>query len=74
LVYEADAVLPPEIYLESAGVAQFSEADQDEARELDANLMEEKYNKALANMQKYQEFPSAITINVLFHDSWKLGI
>jgi hypothetical protein len=69
LVYEADVVLPPEIYLESAGVAQFSEADQDEARELDANLMEEKYNKALANMQKYQEFPSAITINVLFHDS-----
>jgi hypothetical protein len=32
LVYGADAVLPPEIYLESAQVAQFNEADQTEAR------------------------------------------
>jgi hypothetical protein len=53
LVYRADAVLPLKIYLESARVAQFSEADQDEAREHDANLLEEKRNKALANMQKY---------------------
>jgi hypothetical protein len=42
LVYGADVVLPPEIYLESAQVAQFNEANQDEARELDANLLEEK--------------------------------
>jgi hypothetical protein len=35
---------------------QFSEVDQDEARELDSNLLEEKHNKALANVQKYQEY------------------
>jgi hypothetical protein len=55
LVYGADAVLSPEIFLESTRVAQFNEVDQDEARELDSNLLEEKRNKALANMQKYQE-------------------
>jgi hypothetical protein len=54
LVYRADAVLSPEIFLESARVAQFNEADQDEARELDSNLLEEKHNKALANVQMYQ--------------------
>jgi hypothetical protein len=54
LVYGADVVLPPEIFLESARVAQFNEADQDEARERDANLLEEKCNKALANMEKYR--------------------
>jgi hypothetical protein len=53
-VYGADVVLPPEIFLESARVAQFNEADQDEARERDANLLEEKCNKALANMEKYR--------------------
>jgi predicted RNA methylase len=42
-----------EIFLESARVAQFSKADQDEARKLDTNLLEEKSNKALANIQKY---------------------
>jgi hypothetical protein len=35
---------------------QFSEVDQDEARELDSNLLEEKHNKALANVQRYQEY------------------
>jgi hypothetical protein len=55
LVYEADAVLPPEIYLESAQVAQFNEEDQTEARELNSNLLQEKHNKALSNVQKYQE-------------------
>jgi hypothetical protein len=44
LVYGAYVVLPPEIFLESAWVAQFNEADQDEARERDANLLEEKCN------------------------------
>jgi hypothetical protein len=29
--------------------------DQDEERDLDSNLLEEKHNNALANMQKYQE-------------------
>jgi transposase InsO family protein len=55
LVYGTDGVLPPEIFLESAQVAEFNEEDRDEARELDANLLEEKRNKALANVQKYQE-------------------
>jgi transposase InsO family protein len=39
LVYGADAVLPPEIYLESARVAHFNAEDQTEARELDSNLL-----------------------------------
>jgi hypothetical protein len=47
-------VLPPEIFLESTRVSQFNEEDQAEAREIDSNLLEEKHNKALANMQKYQ--------------------
>jgi hypothetical protein len=55
LVYEADAVVAPEIFLESAWVAHFNEADQDEARELNSNLLDEKRNMTLANIQKYQE-------------------
>jgi uncharacterized heparinase superfamily protein len=55
LVYGADAVLPSEIFLELARVAQFNKAYQEEARELDSNLLEEKRNKALANVHKYQE-------------------
>jgi hypothetical protein len=54
-VYGADEVLPPEIFLEPAQVAQFNEADKDKARELDTNIKEEKRNKALANVQKYQD-------------------
>jgi hypothetical protein len=41
LVYGADAVLPPEIYLESARVVHFNVENQVEARELDSNLLEE---------------------------------
>jgi hypothetical protein len=55
LVYEADVVLPPEIYLESGRVVYFNTEDQAEARELDSNLLEEKCNRALANVQKYEE-------------------
>jgi hypothetical protein len=55
LVYEADAMLPPEIYLESARVAHFNAEDQVDARELDSNLLEEQRNTTLANVQKYQE-------------------
>jgi hypothetical protein len=40
LVYGAEAVLPPEIYLESARVAHFNPEDQAEARELYAILLE----------------------------------
>ena len=55
LVYEVEAVLPPEIYLKSARVAQFNEEDQDESRQLDANLLEERRNAALSNVRKYQK-------------------
>jgi hypothetical protein len=55
LIYGADAVLPPEIYLESARVAHFNEENQAKARELDSNLLEEKCNTTLANVRKYQE-------------------
>jgi hypothetical protein len=55
LVYRVDAVLPPKIYLESIRVAHFNVEDQAEARELDSNLLEERRNTTLPNMQKYQE-------------------
>jgi hypothetical protein len=55
LVYGANAVLPPEIYLESTRVTHFNAEDQAEARELDSNLLEERRNTTLANVRKYQE-------------------
>jgi hypothetical protein len=54
LVYGADAVLPPEIYLELARMAHFNAEDQAEARELDSDLLEERCNTALANVWKYK--------------------
>jgi hypothetical protein len=54
LIYGAEAVLPPEIYLGSARVAHFNTEDQTEARELDSDLLEERYNTTLTNVQKYQ--------------------
>jgi hypothetical protein len=54
LVYEAEAVLPLKIYLESSRVAHFNAEDQAEARELESNLLEERCNTALANVRKYQ--------------------
>jgi hypothetical protein len=54
LVYGAEAVLPPEVYLESARVVHFNPEDQAEARELDANLLEERRNTALSNVCRYQ--------------------
>jgi hypothetical protein len=48
-------VLPPEIFLESARVAHFDEENQEEARQLDSNLLEERHNKALVNVRKYHE-------------------
>jgi hypothetical protein len=53
LVCGAEAVLPPEIYLESARVVHFNAEDQIEARELDANLLEERCNTAVSNVRKY---------------------
>jgi aspartyl/asparaginyl-tRNA synthetase len=55
LVYGADAVLPLEIYLESARVAHFDAEHQAEARELDSNMLEERSNTALVNVRKYPE-------------------
>jgi hypothetical protein len=49
LVYGVDALLPPEIYLESAWVAHVNE------EKLDSNLLEEKRNTTLANVRKYQK-------------------
>jgi hypothetical protein len=54
LVYGAEAVLPPEIYLESARVAHFNPEDLAEVRELNANLLEEWCNTMLSNVLKYQ--------------------
>jgi hypothetical protein len=48
LVYRADVVLSPEIYLESARVAHFDS-------ELDSILLEERHNMTLINVRKYQE-------------------
>jgi hypothetical protein len=55
LVYGADTVLPPEIYLQSARVAHFDSEHQAEARELDSILLEERRNATLINVRKYQE-------------------
>jgi transposase InsO family protein len=54
LVYGAEAVLPPKIYLKLARVAHFNPEDQAKARELYANLLEERRNTALSNGRKYQ--------------------
>jgi hypothetical protein len=54
LVYGAEAVLSPEIYLESARVAHFNAEDQAKAMELDANLLEKRCNTVLSNVQQYQ--------------------
>jgi hypothetical protein len=40
LVYGAEAVLQPEVHLRSARVAHFNSENHDEARDLDANLLE----------------------------------
>jgi hypothetical protein len=55
LVYGADVVLPPEIYLQSVRVVHFDSEHQAEARELDSILLEERHNTALINVWKYQE-------------------
>jgi hypothetical protein len=55
LVYGADAILPPKLYLESARVTHFDAEHQAEARELDSNMLEERRNTALVHVQKYQE-------------------
>jgi predicted amidohydrolase len=55
LVYGANVVLLPEIFLYSALVAHFNEEDQAEAREFYSNLLEEECNKALTNVKKYKE-------------------
>jgi hypothetical protein len=54
LVHGVEIVLPPEIYLKSARVTHFNPEDHAEARELDANLLEERRNTTLSNVRKYQ--------------------
>jgi hypothetical protein len=54
LVYAAEVILPPEVYLESARVAHFNPEDQAEVRELDANLLEKRRNTPLSNVRRYQ--------------------
>jgi hypothetical protein len=56
LVYGADAVLSPEIYLQSASVTHFDSEYQTEARELDSILLEERCNIVLINVQIYQDY------------------
>jgi hypothetical protein len=55
LVYRAEAVLPPKIYLKLARVTHFNPEDRVEARELDANLLEERrntdYNKSMVQRE-----------------------
>jgi hypothetical protein len=48
-----EVILPPEVYLKSARVAHFNSEDRGEARELDANLLEERHNITLSNVCKY---------------------
>jgi hypothetical protein len=55
LVYGGDAVLPLKIFLESARVVHFDEENQEKERQLDSNLLEERHNTTLANVQKYHE-------------------
>jgi hypothetical protein len=55
LVYGGDAVLPLKFFLESARVVHFNKENQEKERQLDSNLLEERYNTTLANVQKYQE-------------------
>jgi hypothetical protein len=53
LIYGANAVLPPKIYLDSARVAHFDSEHQAEVRELDSILLEERCNKTPINVRKY---------------------
>jgi hypothetical protein len=55
LVYGADTVLPPEIYLQPPRVTYFDSEHQAEARELDSIQLEERRNTALINVRKYHE-------------------
>lgn len=54
MVYGADAILPPEVQLSSLRVEHFDSVDQDGARVLDVNLLDEAGDAALARVQKYQ--------------------
>jgi hypothetical protein len=64
-----EAVLPPEVYRESARVAHFNLEDQAEARELDANLLEERRNTALSNVRKYQTALKSTTVKAWYRES-----
>jgi hypothetical protein len=72
LVYGADVVLPPKIYLQSARVAHYDSEHEAEARGLDSMLLEERCNTAHINVRKYQE-----SLKKYYNKSvvqWKLSI
>jgi hypothetical protein len=73
LMCGVDVVLPPEIFLESARLVQFNEANQDEAREVDANISQEKCNIVLANVWKYQESLKHLYIKSVVPQQLEIG-
>jgi hypothetical protein len=73
LVYAAETVLRPEVYLESARVTHFNPEDQAEARELDANLLEERRNTTLFNVCRYQTALKSTIIRVWYRESSTSG-
>ena len=55
LVYGAEAVLPPEVRLNSPRVAKFSEEDQANRRYIDLELLKEKRDITAFQVKKYQQ-------------------
>jgi hypothetical protein len=69
MVYGIEAILPPEIYLESARVTHFNAEDHAEIRELDTNLLEERRNTALSIVHKYQASLKSTTTKLWYRES-----
>jgi hypothetical protein len=69
MVYGTEAILPPEIYLESARVTHFNAEDHAEIRELDTNLLEERRNTALSIVHKYQASLKSTTTKLWYRES-----
>jgi hypothetical protein len=73
LVYGVDAILSPEIYIQSARVAHFHSEHWAEVRELDSILLEEGHNTALNNVWKYQEFLKKYYNKSVVHREFNIG-
>jgi hypothetical protein len=69
MVYGTEAILPPEIYLESARVTHFNAEDHAEIRELDTNLLEERRNTTLSIVHKYQASLKSTTTKLWYRES-----